>query len=163
MWNDILSEVAPSEFREALLNQTLSRVRRRKQARRLGKGAIVAALIIGTGLLLWQGRTNKTVKPPNLEVSKVEVIRSRPLAASMVVVTVPGLVELVSSKSTEIVFVDTEAPQQEFRRINDEELLALTEGKPAALIRKGPHEAELLIVDARGQNLITAGEETLKQ
>jgi hypothetical protein len=162
LWSDILSEVAPAGFREALLKQTLGRVRRRKQARRLGKGIMAVALVIGTVLLLWQGRTNKTVKPPNLEVSKVEVIRSQPLAASMMVQSVPGLVELISSKPTELVFVDTQAPQQEFRKINDEELLALTEGKPAALIRKGPHEAELLIVDASGQNSITAGEESLK-
>ncbi|EEF60485.1 hypothetical protein [Pedosphaera parvula] len=163
LWNDILSEVAPGEFREALLNQTLRRVRRRKQARRLGQGVMALALVIGTGLLLWQGKTNKIVKQPSLEISGVEMISSRPMAASMMVQSVPGLVELVSSKSTEMAFVDTQSPQQEFRKINDDELLALTEGKPAALIRKGPHEAELLIVDAKGQSIITAGEETLRQ
>jgi hypothetical protein len=161
LWEDMLSDVAPAEFRKALLNQTLGRVRRRKRMRRLGQGVMVGALVMVAGLLLWPGERRQTVQQPKPVLSNVEVVSSQPLDSSMVVQSVPGLVELVNSKPAELILVDTR--REEIRRISDEELLALVGNRPAALVRKGPNEAELLIVDASSRDLITAGAQETKQ
>jgi hypothetical protein len=44
--------------------------------------------------------------------------------------------------------VQTSQGDGQFREIGDDELLALAEPKPAALVRLGPHTAELVVLNA---------------
>jgi hypothetical protein len=104
---------------------------------------------------------NQNPQQPKPRLSNVEIVSSRPSDSAMMVQSVPGLVGMVNSRPVGLVFIDTR--REEIRRISDEELLALVGDRPAALVRKGPHEAELFIVDAGSRNLITAGEQEAKQ
>jgi hypothetical protein len=45
------------------------------------------------------------------------------------------------------VVVESGSIKDPFREINDDQLLALVEGRPAALVRQGLHQAELLFLN----------------
>lgn len=163
LWQDILSEVAPQEFQDALLSQTLARARRQKQMRRFSKAVMVVAVVAGVSFLFWRGDADKRIEPAKIARSTVEEISSKPLAQEMIVRSTSGAVQIVSSQPAGMILVGTEQRRKEFREINDEELMSLTEGRPAALVRTGPHQAELLLVDIGGKGITAAGEQSIQQ
>ena len=59
---------------------------------------------------------------------------------------------VVSSSAKTVVLVETGSIKDPFREINDEQLLALVGKRPAALVRHGTHEAELLFVNPEDTN-----------
>lgn len=65
----------------------------------------------------------------------------------MVVETKPGLVNVVVSSASTFALVETGRSRSEFRDIDDEELLAFMQGKPVALVRHGPNQAELIFLN----------------
>jgi len=70
----------------------------------------------------------------------------------MVIRTGPGSVVVVASSPRTFLLVETGSIKDPFRDINDEQLLALVAGRPAALVRPGPHQAELLFVNPEDTN-----------
>ena len=75
------------------------------------------------------------------------LVRTQPLPLAACVVTRPLSPEnlLVSARLENIIV--TARASVPIREINDDELLALAP-KPAALVRRGPHSAELVFVSA---------------
>ncbi len=67
----------------------------------------------------------------------------------------PDSVAVVTSSPTTFVMVETGAIKDPFTEITDEQLLAFAAGRPAALVRQGPHQAELLFLNPEDTNGFT--------
>jgi hypothetical protein len=147
---DILGEVVSAEFRESLLNETLRsarRHRRRRQVRGLASALAVVALL---AFLLWhlsppgRGPSGRPAKP-------YQLVRTQPLPRAAWVGTKPfPPAGLVSSAATGQIVLTVNAARV-VHEITDDELLALV-SKPAALVRLGPHSAELVFVNAEDRD-----------
>jgi len=137
---DVLREEAGDGFHEALLGETLRLARRRRQLRLVQRvGGVCAILAVTAAIAFWrrpQAPVNEAAPPYQLTRTQSLpagcVVSSRPLRpeqivgsifASRVVHTTPGL----------------------YGVLGDDELLALAP-VPAALVRRGPHEMELVFV-----------------
>jgi hypothetical protein len=145
--DDVLSDAAPPGFRAELLDATLQHVRRRKHLRHWNRGlAVVAVMLAAISFALW--RTSSPDTQPVLSGKPdLIVVRSRPLDPSRIVTTTPGTVAVVSSSPSTFALVKTGSAEHLFREIDDEQLLALLQGKPAALVRHGPNEVELIFLN----------------
>jgi hypothetical protein len=143
---DVLEESAPPDFRDALLDRTLKQVRRRRHLRQWNRGLLAAALISTVGFFVWKSRAPKVT---NLGApgEALEIVTSQPLSPAMIVESSPGMVRMISSSLSTVAIIETSPFGDGYRELNDEELFAFTAGKPSVLVRHGPHQAELLIVD----------------
>lgn len=148
--NDVLAdEVAPGA-KAASLDQMLRLVRRRRRQRLAQKCAAALALIaaVGVGLFFPSGRQKPTAEqareghhPPGCET-----VTSFALTSEQWVTTQPlkpG--QLVRSESSVLV---VHTAVGDVPSINDEELLELVRPNIAVLVRRGPHETELLFVES---------------
>jgi hypothetical protein len=146
--DEFLSDVfgEPDEFRAALLEQTLRQVRRRRLFRHCKQGFAAVAGVVAVAFVCW-----RTVQPTALRLPAkapdLVVIRSQPLPPSMIVETRPGVAGVVVSSASTYALVETGASKRLFREIDDEQLLALLSGKPAALVRRGPNQVELIFLN----------------
>ena len=142
--SDVFGE--PEEFRDALLAQTLRQVRRRRIFRRCRQGFTAVAGVVAVAVVCWRTFQPTPLRLP-AKAPDLVVIRSQPLPPSMIVETRPdGLTEVASSSAT-YALVETGAAKRLFREIDDEQLLALLAGKPAALVRRGPNQVELIFLN----------------
>lgn len=143
--NDVLSEGISADFREGLLNQTLRLARRLRRFRQARRAATALAVVVGLGLVVWQ-RLPSNLRPTGIPAKPYTVVRTQPLPASAWVATMPlSPAHLVVSASTVNMVVTAKAGVP-VREISDDELLALAP-RHAALVRFGPHSAELVLVD----------------
>ena len=148
--DDVLTEAAPADFERALLDGTLRAVRRRRRMRRCSRGLAVAGVFAAIVIALWHSLWPST--PVRLIRPALHIVSSQPLPASMVVSTRPNSVVVTSSSPTTFVVIETGAIKEPFQEINDEQLLALAGGRPVALVRQGPHQAELLFLNPEDTN-----------
>jgi len=148
--DDVLAEAAPADFERALLDGTLRAVRHRRRVRRSCRGLAVVGILAGIAVAVWNALLPTT--SVNLVRPALHIVSSQPLPASMVIGTGPGGVAVVTSSLATVLVVETGSIQDPFKEINDEQLLALVEGRPAALVRKGPHQAELLFLNPEDTN-----------
>ena len=143
---DVLGEGVSAAFRESLLNQTLRLARRRRRFRQARGAASALAVLAALGLLVWHqfpsGRG-----PASLPARPYLLVRTQPLprAAWVETKSFPAA-GLIASAATRHIVVTANAGRL-VHEINDDELLALVP-KPAALVRHGPHSAELVFVNA---------------
>ena len=152
--DDVLSEAAPADFREAMLGDTLHRVRRR---RRWGQIRRTASLVVALGLitlLVWQHFPRHPLASTPMAKTKVkayELVRTRPLSADAIVATRPFSAGRLVASAAAVEMIQTTSGN--FQVLNDNELLALVTSHPAVLIRTGPHSEELVFsnpADAKG-------------
>jgi hypothetical protein len=143
--SDVLREGIPADFREGLLNQTLRLARRRRRFRQGRRAASALAVVVGLGLLVWQ-RLPSNLRSTGFPAKPYTIVRTQPLPPAAWVATRPlSPANLVASAMTGNIIVTAKAGVP-VREINDDELLALVP-EPAALVRFGPHSAELVFVD----------------
>jgi hypothetical protein len=147
---DVLEEAAPPDFRAELLDRTLKQVRRRRHLRQWNQGLLAAAFIATLGFLVWKTRAPKDTNQ-GAPGETLEIVTSQPLSPAMIVRSSPGLVKPISSSGSALAIIETGPFSDGFRELSDEELLAFTAGKPSVLVRQGPHQAELLIVDSAAE------------
>ena len=146
--NDLLAEGVPADFRQSLLKQTLGLARRRRWWRRTRRAASALAVCAGLAILWWRGVPRQATAPGSTaRRPSVEIVHTRPLPASEQVRTkpLPAAFQVVSV--TTVPVVSTRPSDSLFREIGDSELLALVAPKPAALVWRGPHSAELVFVN----------------
>jgi hypothetical protein len=129
---EVLADTSPAGFREALLGETLRLARRRRQWRQARRGAaVIAVLALALGGVWWKLSWPPKAKP----TASYLLVRTQPLSPAQIVTTQPlspGQLVLTVSGG--------------FREIGDDELLSLVAPQVAALVRRGPHEAELIFV-----------------
>ncbi|HXP59522.1 MAG TPA: hypothetical protein VN829_03470 [Dongiaceae bacterium] len=143
--DEVLADAASPAFRADLLRLTLERVQSRKQQRRRNRGLLAAACV-----LLVLATAARFLSPPNAPKRGHDnplVVHSRPLEAQMLVTTRPRGPGLVRSSASAIAWVRTSPAKRTFDVIGDDQLFALLGGRPAALIRRGPARAELVLLD----------------
>jgi hypothetical protein len=143
---DVLGDENSAALRERLLGETLGLARRRRrflQARRTASVvAVVAALAVG----VWRSLPPSAIAPEPARRGYVEV-RSQPLRLTSLVITRPLDAARVVASVPPSAIVQTASGSSLVREINDAELLALTGPNPAALVRRGIHQAELVFAD----------------
>ena len=147
---DVLAETAPRHFERLLLDGTLRAVRRRRRRRQCSRGLAAVGVFAAIALAVWNAlRPTSSV---HVIQPALHIVSSQPLAASMVVRSKSGGVVAVSSSPTTFELVQTGSILDPFKEITDEQLLALVRGRPAALVRQGPHQAELLFLNPEDTN-----------
>jgi hypothetical protein len=142
---DVLREGSAVDLREALLQQTLHLVRRRRRIRKLQQGACLVAVLAGLGCLIWYQVLPLRIAT-GLPTKPYVMVRTQPLSQAAWVTTQPLTSDrLIASVRTDNI-VATALATSSARELNDDELLALAP-QPAALVRFGPHKAELVFVE----------------
>jgi hypothetical protein len=143
---EVLAEGGATRFREALLTQTLRQVRQRRRVRRAWRAAGAATLGIALAALVWRSLVPANIAPQTGGPGRPVVV-SRPLAPAALVLTEPLAPSriIVSAPSTLVVRVATGGSK--VREIGDGELLALLAPKPAALVRRGAQQVELVFAN----------------
>lgn len=139
----MLADETGAGFRETLLGETLRLARRRRQWRRTRQGvaavAALALLCLG-GSWLWQPAALHPVFD-----TACPVVRTQPLRPAEIVTTRPLASEQLVASVAAAPVVSTVLGG--YREIGDDELLALAAPRVAALVRRGPHEADLIFVE----------------
>jgi hypothetical protein len=150
---DVLSETAPPDFRAALLGETLCLVRRRRRWRQTRRAVEIFTFVGLLTILIWQNLPEpsavskplaKKMAPPSYDIIHTQrlpdnaIVTTRSFSNSQRIASVPSVVQIATTGG-------------EFRQINDGELLALVSGKPAVLIRTGPHSEELVFANPEDQ------------
>ena len=146
---DVLAAAEPTGFRATLLGETLRLAARRRRVRRFGQASVALAVLCLVGTLIWQfplpGRGVFT--PASASCANV---RTEPLPPSAIVRTQPFAAERIVVSVASVDVVHTTPSSGRFRKIDDDELLALV-ARPAALVRVGPHSAELIFLNPEDQ------------
>jgi hypothetical protein len=142
---DVLGEGATADFREGFLNETLRLVRRRRRFRQVRAAASGLAVLAALALLLWPHAPSSRGPAP-LPAKPYTLVRTQPLPPAAWVQTQPLPAScIVASVRTDHLITTAEAGVR-IRDLTDDELLALVP-RPAALVRLGPHSAELVFVN----------------
>ena len=146
--DDVLADATPAGFREALLGETLRLARRRRHWRQTQRAVTVLAVLVLATIAGWRAWVPGPSKP-ELSAS-YQLVRSRPLRAEQILTTQPLAAGRVVATVATMDVIYTASGS--FREIDDDELLALAAPRVAALVRRGPHEAELVFVQPTGQS-----------
>jgi hypothetical protein len=146
---DVLGEGIPADVRDGLLDETLRLVRRRRRFHQGRRAASALAVLAVLGLLVWRHSPPGTGQA-SLPRPPYTLVRTQPLPLADWIVTKPlPSAQLIVSASLDNIVVTAKASMP-VRELSDDELLALAP-KPAALVRFGPHSAELVLVNLAGQ------------
>ena len=149
--DDILEDTLPASLRSELLRRTLCQVRRQNSVRRLNRALVAVVLVVGLPLVLWKF---SLPLPQQIESRPTTfgLVSSEPLHPSMIVETRPDSAKVINSSGSTVVVVETGSGQDLFNDVDDQQLLAFLSGRPAALVRQGPHEAELVFLNPEDRN-----------
>ena len=105
-------------------------------------------MLLIAGVAVWQATPRRVgareIARPEPASTGHEVVVSQPLTVGQLVSTQPLAVERLITARESVVQIRTHAGG--FREVGDGELLTLAEPQIAALIRRGPHEVELVFV-----------------
>ena len=149
--DDILEDTLPASLRAELLQRTLCQVRRQNSVRRLNRAGLAIVFVMGLALTLWRF---SLPLPQQIESRPTTfgVVSSEALDPSMIVETRLGSVNVISSSASTVVLVETGSGRDMFNEVDDQQLLAFLSGSPAALVRQGPHQAELMFLNPEDRN-----------
>jgi hypothetical protein len=140
--HDVLADAAPAGFREALLGETLRLARQRRRGRNTRRITASLAVLALATIGGWRVLVPEPLKPGS--AANYQLVRSTPLRAEQIVTTQPlAAGQVVASVATTDVIHTASGG---LREIDDDQLLALAAPQVAALIRRGPREAELVFV-----------------
>jgi hypothetical protein len=145
--NDVLSEDA--DFRAALLGETLRRVCRRQQVRRLNQAIVTLALLFGISAMLWKPSPRESRNSAQSTApmsSQLALVSSAPLRAAMLVESRPDTLDVISSSPGVLAIIESPA-EPPFIQISDADLFALLAGRPVALVRAQGQPAALLFLN----------------
>jgi hypothetical protein len=146
--SDVLAEDSDSEFRAALLDQTLHMVRRKRRIRKARNAVYASLMIAAVALASFHFLFSKPPISKRFEPSYL-LVTTEPLPVNAALSTTQDRSVAVIS-SLPAVEIDTVATSQNtgvLRQLDDDELLALLPS-PALLVRRGPHLAELVFADS---------------
>ncbi|MFO1487781.1 MAG: hypothetical protein U1F65_04815 [Verrucomicrobiota bacterium] len=144
---EVLADESGAGFHEALLAETLRHVRRRRQWRRARRIGGALALVVGIGIAVWPRTARRVTPAPEIAgrpAATYQLVVSHPLLHGQLVTTSPGATEQVLSNVMTPGMVHTTSGG--YHEVGDDELLALAAPQTVALVRRGPHEAELVFL-----------------
>jgi len=146
---DVIAGESDAAFHEALLGETLRLACRRRRFRQARQAAAVVAVLVGLATLVWQGLLPRLATPAQSKGSYA-IIRTVPLPATAIVTTRPLPADLLVASATTANVIETLPDSGLFREIGDDELLTMVAPKVAALVRYGPHTAQLVVLEPAG-------------
>ncbi len=142
--DDVLAESAPGDFGDRALGATLHAVRRHRRLRRIRKSVTAMTVVVLGGICAWwSGRVARS----GSGVERLAVVQTTPLPADNIVHTRALAPRQTIFSTACIPTVRTPAAGPSLRHIGDTELLALTRGHPAVLVREGPATQALIFLD----------------
>src|SRR5882724_4849557 len=148
--DDVLAEAATPVYRTDSLEQTLAAVQRRRAQRRLTRSLLVTCCVIGAiGFL---ARFIPMQKLAMFNGAEPLLVHSEPLSPGMFVLTQPASITTVNSPRTSLAQVEAIPAENLFEFIDDDRLLALLAGRPAALVYDSSAAAELVFVNPADAN-----------
>ena len=145
---DVLSAEPDSEFSANVLEQTLRGVRRQRTIRQVRRysvavAAVVAATFVSSQLLRRPTTPTLAIAP---KPSSYQLVVTQPLTSTQIAETrffSPDQ-QIVSTASVDLI----QTRSGGFGEIGDDELISLAAPNVVALVRRGPHEAELVFVSS---------------
>jgi hypothetical protein len=146
---DVLAEAEPTGFRAALLGETLRLAGSRRRARRLRQATTALAVVGLFGALVWRFLLQGQGVLTPTSASCV-IVRTEPLPPGAIVRTQPFAADRVVMSVASVDVIRTTLNSGRFRKIDDDELLALV-ARPAALVRVGPNSANLIFLNPEDQ------------
>lgn len=149
----VLAEDTRADFREALLDHTLRIVRRKRRFRKVRQGAYASLMVVALALISFHFFISKPPAPKRLEPSYTLVL-TQPLPASAVLSTSRDHSVAAISTLPTVEWIATGESSPILRQLNDDQLLALLPS-PALLVRRGPHNAELVFADPDAQQILS--------
>ena len=151
--NEVLAEAAPADFRDAMLGETLRRVRRQRRWRQTRRAVALLVVLGLCGVFIWQKKLPRSSIAPAPVARAVpknyQLVQTRPLPASAIVSTKPLASGQLTTSAEMATTVQTHSGN--YQELNDAELLALVASHPAVLIRTGPHSEELVFTNPEDQ------------
>ncbi len=160
---DILSEGLSGEFRQALLGESLRLARQRRRVGHARRAAMALAVLAVFAGLLWRilptspvtAEKAQTTTPlvRNSALPPTQLVSTRRLAGGEIVTSQPLPAEKLLTTMSATLFLSPTAADGQIRFIDDSELLALVGSKPVALMRRGPHAAELVFINRADREL----------
>jgi hypothetical protein len=147
--DDVLGAGPNADQNAAALAQLLQLARGRRRRRRIQRGASVMILLAAIAISWWmqpqpqnpgaQITRNPIVSPGHGTITSYalapdQIIRNQPLAPEQMINS-GGYVQIVQTTGAN------------FQSVSDEELLELARPNIAALVRRGPHEVELVLIE----------------
>ena len=148
--HDIVEDAAPAAFRAGLLDKMLHEVQRHKHTRQRNRRLVVVACIVAAlGLV---ARFLPLRSHPRSAAPDPLTVHSQPLEPVIIVATKPGGVDIIKSSPNTVAWVRAPEQGKLFEVVGDGDLLSLLAGHPAALVRRGPGQAELVFVNPADQN-----------
>ena len=143
--DDILAGESDS-CRQQSLASTLAAVRRRKTVRRIQHSAIATLAI--SALLILRSPSDKSIvsQSPELAVPSL-IIHTRPLRAEQIVTTRSGSVETVTTLRNSSIVIHTMPEKRLYEELNDQQLLALLDGRQAMILRSPEFDTRLIVED----------------
>jgi hypothetical protein len=134
-----------ADFRSAQLNLMLHAVRRRRRIglwqRRITGGAV---WVLTAAFVVWILFSSGLFLPKESHPSPVRIVHTTPSLFPTTVSSTTRSVRQVTSTPGKFHVVITTAQAPCYREIGDDELTGLLALRSGALIRRGPHEAEVV-------------------
>ncbi|HTI98814.1 MAG TPA: hypothetical protein VL527_07910 [Dongiaceae bacterium] len=153
---DVLAENSPAEFRAGLLTETLRLARRRRQFRQARHAASVVAVLALLTIWLARGFFQPLPVPPVLAQPEVppsyQLVRTQPLSPTAWVQTSIFAANPPELATPGVSVVTTTG--WGYRNLNDDELLAFLEGRPAILVRVGGGVEELVFANPQDRQTL---------
>ena len=149
---DVLNPDTDSDFSADVLAETLRGVRRQRRVRQIRRyGATLAAFVavaLASNHWLQNSRMPKLANAPT--PTNYQLVTTQPLTGGQVTGTQPLALGQQVTSTAGVNLVQT-APGG-FGEIGDDELISLAAPNVVALVRRGPHEAELVFVSSSSEN-----------
>jgi hypothetical protein len=144
LFSDALADAGPPGFRESMLGETLRLARRRRHFHQLRRGGVALGIVALLAVCL---RPRTAPHSPTIVKTPADyiIVETHPLSANALVTTQPFTAAIVASVPTTSIIATAQAGDG-LRELTDDELLALAPA-PAALVRTGPHSAELVLAN----------------
>lgn len=156
---DVFAEGASRDFREALLGEMLGAARRRRRFRK-ARGAVMLLALALCAILVISARqrlprqqaANATAEPAAIvspSQTACRLVRSEPLPEDHIIKT--RSFSNTGDWRPEPAFVAVTTISGGYREVTDDQLLSLLAGRPALLVRTGPHSEGLVFANPRDQ------------
>ena len=149
---DVLNPETDSDFSAEVLTETLRGVRRQRrvrQIRRYGAAlAVLAAVALASNHWFQNSAKPKLANAP--APTNYQLVTTQPLIVGQVTDTQPLSFDQQVASTASVNLVQT-APGG-FGEIGDDELISLAAPNVVALVRRGPHEAELVFVSSPSED-----------
>ena len=163
---DIFNGEEDSEFWKSLNQQTSIALRRKRLFRRGKQVLILAVTLLIPASLLFFLNSPSPISSPSVEPEKnstaQNILRSHPLAKNQVIITKASQVNMIRTQRQDsflitqaypVKIIKTDPEANIVKKISDQELLAMFEGHPTALVEADDHTKKLIFLNPEDKAL----------